>query len=65
MKTFKALNLVKESLGQIHGCKIAREASPITHLFFAGNCFFYFKVNEAETRTMRQTLLEYGLASGQ
>ena len=65
VEAFNALIRAKESLGQIHGCTIARGAPPITHLFFANDCFIYLRSTIAETRTIKQTLLEYGLATGQ
>ena len=33
-EAFSTLIRAKESLGQMHGCTIARGAPPITHLFF-------------------------------
>ena len=50
---------------QIHGCKVARGAPTISHLFFADDCFIYFTANEHETRVVKQILGEYGIASGQ
>ena len=64
----EALSLLiraKESFGCLNGCKIARGAPPISHLFFSDKCFLYFRVTKFETCIIKQTLLEYGLASGQ
>ena len=55
----------KESSGCLNGCKIARGAPPISYLFFADNCFLYFRATEVETCIIKHTLLEYGLASRQ
>ena len=33
------------SKGLIHGCKVARTAPVISHLFFADDCFLFFKAN--------------------
>ena len=37
----------KEAAGHIHGCQIVRGAPSISHLFFADNCFIFFRANEA------------------
>ena len=55
----------KEKEGQIHGCRVARGAPTISHLFFADDCFIYFRANEQETKVVKQILEEYGIASGQ
>ena len=38
----------KEREEKIHGCKIARGDPIISHLFFADDCFLYFRVDEEE-----------------
>lgn len=54
-----------EEVGLITGCKIAREAPAISHLLFADDCYFFFKANEREARSMNNILHRYAEASGQ
>ena len=54
----------KEAAGHIHGCQIARGAPSICHLFFADDCFIFFRANEAESYIIRHILAVYGEASG-
>ena len=53
----------KECYGCLNGCKIASGAPPISYLFFADDCFLYFRATEVETCIIKQTLWEYGLAT--
>ena len=64
-EALSSLIQAKEKEGQIHGCKVARGAPTIAHLFFVDDCFIYFRANEYETRVVKQILGEYGIASGQ
>ena len=64
-KAFNALIREKESLGQMHGCTTARGAPRITNFFFFDDCFIYLRSIVVESQTIKQTLLEYGLATGQ
>ena len=64
-EALSSLIQAKEKEEQIHGCQVARGAPTISHLFFADDCFIYFRANEHETRVVKQILGEYGIASGQ
>ena len=59
-EALSALMHSKESRGQIYGCKIARGAPSITHLFLADDCFINFRANEAEANVIKQILSVYG-----
>ena len=50
----------KEREGKINGCKIARGAPIISHLFFADDYFLYFRADENKVCTVKQILQEYG-----
>lgn len=55
----------KETQGGIHGCKVARGAPLISHLFFINVNLFFFKANEVECRHLQHCLALYAHASGQ
>ena len=55
----------RERAGFIHGVKIARSAPAVSHLFFADDCFLFFKAHYNEARIMKSLLAVYGAASGQ
>lgn len=38
---------VYEDCGLLHGCKIANNAPPISHLLFADDCYFFLKATKA------------------
>ncbi|KAH9779368.1 reverse transcriptase domain-containing protein [Citrus sinensis] len=54
-----------EKAGMLHGVRIARCAPCLTHLFFADDCFIFFKARDQEARVMKSILSMYGTASGQ
>lgn len=54
-----------EQMGKLHGIKVARNAPPISHLFFAGDSYIYFKANAQETSNLKHFLNDYSVASGQ
>ncbi|KAH9678676.1 reverse transcriptase domain-containing protein [Citrus sinensis] len=54
-----------ERAGLLHGVRIARGAPYLTHLFFADDCFLFFKASPQEARAMKTVLSLYGAASGQ
>ncbi|KAJ9554109.1 hypothetical protein OSB04_018154 [Centaurea solstitialis] len=56
---------VEESAGRIHGCKAARGAPSISHLFFADDAFFFCKASIDEIRHLKFMLTTYEEASGQ
>ena len=53
-----------ERAGSLHGFRIARGASCLTHLFFADNCFLFFKGSVQEAHLMKTGLSLYGAAMG-
>ncbi|KAH9768542.1 reverse transcriptase domain-containing protein [Citrus sinensis] len=54
-----------ERVGMLHGIKIVRGAPCLTHIFFADDCFIFFKANDQEALIMKAALSLYGAASGQ
>ncbi|XP_058767513.1 uncharacterized protein LOC131641227 [Vicia villosa] len=54
-----------QNRGDIHGVKICRNASIISHLLIADDCFLFFRANTAETNVMKDILATYEEASGQ
>ena len=54
-----------EHKGLIHGCKVARAAPRISHLFFADDSFFFFKATMSESEKVKECLNLYEKASGQ
>ena len=54
-----------EGACMLHGIRIARGAPCLTDLFFADDCFIFFKANDQEARVMKAALSLYGAASGQ
>ncbi|KAH9802749.1 reverse transcriptase domain-containing protein [Citrus sinensis] len=54
-----------ESAGLLHGVRIARGAPSLTHLFFANDCFLFFKAIPQEAQMLKTILSLYGAASGQ
>ena len=54
-----------ERAGLIHEVKVARSAPTVSHLFFADDCFIFFKATHNEARIMKSLLAIYGAASGQ
>lgn len=54
-----------ENDGRLHGCRVARGAPPITHLFFADDSLIFFKANKREAEVVKECLKRYERASGQ
>ncbi|XP_019166879.1 PREDICTED: uncharacterized protein LOC109162647 [Ipomoea nil] len=54
-----------QAKGQIHGCRVARGAPPISHLFFADDSLLFFKANMQETMEVKRCLEVYEQYSGQ
>ncbi|XP_019172447.1 PREDICTED: uncharacterized protein LOC109167833 [Ipomoea nil] len=54
-----------QSLGVIHGCRVARGAPPVSHLFFADDSLLFFKANVQEVSAVKQCLEHYEKLSGQ
>ncbi|XP_019178278.1 PREDICTED: uncharacterized protein LOC109173495 [Ipomoea nil] len=55
----------EQAVGSIHGCRVARGAPPISHLFFADDSLFFFKANVQEAMVVKQCLERYVELSGQ
>ncbi|XP_019154304.1 PREDICTED: uncharacterized protein LOC109150749 [Ipomoea nil] len=51
--------------GLIHGCRVARGAPPISHLFFADDSLLFFKANVQEASEVKRCLSVYEDLSGQ
>ncbi|XP_031104893.1 uncharacterized protein LOC116009862 [Ipomoea triloba] len=54
-----------ESRGAIHGCRVARGAPPISHLFFADDSLLFFRANAEEAGVIKQCLTDYESMTGQ
>ncbi|XP_019161424.1 PREDICTED: uncharacterized protein LOC109158061 [Ipomoea nil] len=54
-----------QQCGKIHGCRVARGAPPISHLFFADDSLLFFKANVAEAGEVKRCLIEYEALPGQ
>ncbi|XP_019178981.1 PREDICTED: uncharacterized protein LOC109174171 [Ipomoea nil] len=54
-----------QAKGRIHGCRVARGAPPISHLFFADDSLLFFKANMQETMVVKRCLETYEQFSGQ
>ncbi|XP_019150944.1 PREDICTED: uncharacterized protein LOC109147743 [Ipomoea nil] len=51
--------------GVIHGCRVARGAPAVSHLFFADDSLLFFKANIEEAGVIKQCLHQYERLSGQ
>ncbi|XP_019178341.1 PREDICTED: uncharacterized protein LOC109173556 [Ipomoea nil] len=60
-----SLLLQQAHRGLIHGCRVARGAPPISHLFFADNSLLFFKANVEEASEIKRCLSVYEDLSGQ
>jgi len=54
-----------EARGDIHGVKVCRGASLLTHLLFADDCFLFCRANMRETTKMKEILQAYEVMLGQ
>ncbi|XP_031111814.1 uncharacterized protein LOC116015781 [Ipomoea triloba] len=52
-------------LGSIHGCRVARGALAISHLFFVDDSLLFFKANALEAGVIKQCFHTYECLSGQ
>ncbi|KAL9457786.1 hypothetical protein AB3S75_006771 [Citrus x aurantiifolia] len=64
-KGLSALIRKNERAGLLHGVKVARGAPIVSHLFFADDCFLFFKANNSEAHVIKRILGVYGQGSGQ
>ncbi|XP_019175465.1 PREDICTED: uncharacterized protein LOC109170766 [Ipomoea nil] len=53
------------TVGSLHGCRVARGASPISHLFIADDSLLFFKANVEEAGEIKRCLSVYEDLSGQ
>lgn len=51
--------------GKIHGCKVARRATIVSHLFFADDSFLFYRSNLEECSQLKLILSQYQEASRQ
>ncbi|XP_019181988.1 PREDICTED: uncharacterized protein LOC109177141 [Ipomoea nil] len=54
-----------QNRGLIHGCRVARGAPPISHLFFADDSLLFFRANRQEASDIKNCLQLYENLSGQ
>lgn len=54
-----------ERAGMILGVKVAKGTHIMTHLFFADNCFLFFRSSQNEAPLIKHILAAYGQGSGQ
>ncbi|XP_031101874.1 uncharacterized protein LOC116005777 [Ipomoea triloba] len=54
-----------QATGTIHGCRVARGAPAVSHLFFADDSLLFFKANLNEAAVVKHCLQSYELFSGQ
>ncbi|XP_050222528.1 uncharacterized protein LOC126672620 [Mercurialis annua] len=62
---FKSLLSHEEKLGKLHGAVICRDAPTISHLFFADDCFLFFRASVEEMLVVKNVLDFYENFSGQ
>lgn len=55
----------KQELGVLHGCKIASNAPIIIHLFFADDCYLFFRETLSDVKGIQDCLQLYEKATGQ
>ncbi|XP_031124165.1 uncharacterized protein LOC116026879 [Ipomoea triloba] len=54
-----------ETRGDFHGCRVARGAPPVSHLFFVDDSLLFFKANIQEAGAIKQSLTDYENMFGQ
>lgn len=62
---FSALLNEKVENGDLEGIQICRAAPKINHLFFADDCYLFFKATPNDTAATSAILYEYEACSGQ
>ncbi|XP_050219768.1 uncharacterized protein LOC126670140 [Mercurialis annua] len=60
-----SLFLEGERRNNIHGVAIYKNAPSISHLFFADDCYLFFRANMEEMLVVKDILERYDMASGQ
>lgn len=64
-KVLSILLIREENLGGIHGIKVSRDASSISHLLFADDLLIFSRANAREANRLSATLEVYAKISGQ
>ena len=62
---FLALLSDFEKRGRLQGCKVARGAPSISHMFFADDSYLFCKATEGSANSVVELLSHFQLASGQ
>lgn len=60
-----AIIKTKMTTGALHGCKIAQRAPIISHLFFADDCYLFFRATIEEAQCIQHCLFLYEKTTGQ
>lgn len=60
-----ALIRCKEMMGLWYGCCVVRGALSVSYLFFADDCYLFFRAHDREGRVVKDVLQAYKSASGQ
>ncbi|XP_019167308.1 PREDICTED: uncharacterized protein LOC109163041 [Ipomoea nil] len=63
--TTVSYNFLAQEMSLIHGCRVARGAPPISHLFFADDSLLFFKATVQEANEIKGCLALYESMSGQ
>jgi len=60
-------NLIQDRVGRgmVHGISIARGAPKVTNLFFADDCYVFFKASVQESNDIKEVIQSFLDASGQ
>lgn len=64
VKGLTALLKKAQGIGDIHGVKVCRGASIISHLLFADDCFLFFRATSRECEVIKSVLNVYEVVSG-
>ncbi|XP_031125428.1 uncharacterized protein LOC116027784 [Ipomoea triloba] len=54
-----------QNAGSVQGCRVARGAPAISHLFFVDDSLLFFKANSSEAAVVKECLHRYEILSGQ
>ena len=53
----------KEEVGAIHGYRIVRSAPSVSRLFFAADCYLFFRATSRESKVLQEALQTYEVTS--